>query len=114
MDIGKRLAALRAARNLSQRDIEKRAGLPFPYISRVENGHTTPGLATIQRWAKALEVEVYQIFFEGDGRPEPVPTGGMETLDRRERELLALFRQASKADTQLIIHVARRIAEKAV
>ncbi len=113
MDIGKRLQALRAARNLSQRDIEKHTGLSSSYISRVENGHITPSLATLQRWAKALEVEVYQIFFEGDGRPKPVPTGGMQALARRERNLLALFRQATEADRQIMLHVARRMAEKA-
>jgi len=38
MNIGERLLALRAARNLSQGDIEKRSGLMRCYVSRVENG----------------------------------------------------------------------------
>jgi transcriptional regulator with XRE-family HTH domain len=38
MNIGKRLLALRVARNLSQGDIEKRTGLMRCYVSRVENG----------------------------------------------------------------------------
>jgi transcriptional regulator with XRE-family HTH domain len=50
MNIGKRLKALRAARNLSQRDIQMRAGLMHSYVSRVENGYATPGLKTLQRW----------------------------------------------------------------
>jgi transcriptional regulator with XRE-family HTH domain len=112
MNIGKRLKALRAARNLSQLDIEKRTGLMRSYVSRVENGFTTPSLKTFQRWAKALEVEVYQLFFEGDGRPEPGPTGAMEVLDKRERQLLVLFRQADEADRQLMLHVARKVAKK--
>jgi transcriptional regulator with XRE-family HTH domain len=112
MNIGKRLLALRAARNLSQGDIEKRTGLMRCYVSRVENGYTTPGLKTLQRWAKALEVEVYQLFFEGDGRPEPVPTGALEVVDSRERQLLALFRQADEADKQLMLHVALKMIEK--
>jgi transcriptional regulator with XRE-family HTH domain len=49
MNIGKRLKALRAARNLSQRDIQMRAGLMRSYVSRVENGYATPGLKTLQR-----------------------------------------------------------------
>jgi len=113
MNIGKRLMALRAARNLSQGDIERRTGLLRCYVSRVENGHTIPGLETLQRWAKVLEVEVYQLFYEGEGKPEPVPAGAMEALDRRERELLGLFRQVNEADRQIIIHVARKMAEKA-
>jgi len=112
VNIGKRLLVLRAARNLSQGDIEKRSGLPRPYVSRVENGHTIPSLETLQRWAKALEVEVYQLFFESEGKPEPAPAGGMEALDRTERELLALFRQVNEADRQLMLHVARKMAKK--
>jgi len=112
MTIGKRLVALRASKNLSQGDIEKRTGLFRCYVSRVENGHTIPSLETLQRWAKALEVEVYQLFFEGQGMPEPAPAGAMEALDRKERELLALFRQVNEADRQLMLHVARKMSKK--
>ena len=112
MNIGQRLMALRATKNLSQGDIGKRTGLLRCYVSRVENGHTIPNLETLQRWANALGVEVYQLFFEGEGKPEPVPAGAMEALDRRERELLGLFRRAEGADRKFVLDVARRMAEK--
>ncbi len=32
-----------------------------------------PSLETLQRRAKALEVEVYQLFFEGEGKLETGP-----------------------------------------
>jgi transcriptional regulator with XRE-family HTH domain len=112
MNICKRLLALRATRKFSQGDIEKRTGLLRCYVSRVENGHTIPSLETLERWAKALEVEVYQLFFEGEGKPEPVPAGAMEALDRRERELLGLFRRAEGADRKFVLDVARRMAKK--
>jgi transcriptional regulator with XRE-family HTH domain len=112
MNICKRLLALRATRKFSQGDIEKRTGLLRCYVSRVENGHNIPNLETLQRWAKALEVEVYQLFFEGEGKPEPVPAGAMEALDRRERELLGLFRRAEGADRKFVLDVARRMAKK--
>ncbi|PYT96119.1 MAG: hypothetical protein DMG38_25090 [Acidobacteria bacterium] len=38
MIIGQRLREIRDAKNLSQDDIERAAGLVRPYISRVENG----------------------------------------------------------------------------
>ena len=113
MNIGERLLELRTAKNLSQGDIEKRAGLLRCYLSRVENGHTTPSLETLERWAKALEVEVYQLFFEGEGKPEPVPVGAREALDRREGELLGFFRRADEADKQLLLDIARKMAKKA-
>ena len=113
MNIGKRLFGLRSARNLSQGDIEKRTGLLRCYVSRVENGHTIPNLETLQRWSKALGIEVYQLFFEGEGKPKPVPAAATEALGKRERQLLALFRKAKEPDRQAILHVARQMAERA-
>src|SRR5215467_4540036 len=69
MLIGNRLRALRESKNLSQGDIEKRTGLLRCYISRVENGHTVPAIETIEKLARALEVPLYQIFYDGDEPP---------------------------------------------
>jgi transcriptional regulator with XRE-family HTH domain len=113
MNIGKRLLTLRITRNLSQGDIERRTGLLRCYVSRVENGHVIPSLEILQRWANALEVEVYQLFFEGEGKPEPPSTGAMEALDRRERELVALFRQVNEEDRKFMLDVGRQMAKKA-
>jgi transcriptional regulator with XRE-family HTH domain len=110
MNIGKRLLALRAAQNFSQGDIEHRAGLLRCYVSRVENGHTVPNLETLERWAKALKVEVYQLFFEGEGMPEPVPTSAMDTPDRREKELLGYFRQVDEPDKKFMLDIGRKMA----
>ena len=112
MKIGERLKSLRTVRNLSQGDIERRSGLVRSYISSAEHGHTVPSLKTLERWAKALEVEVYQLFFEGEGKPEPVPVGATDALDKREGELLGLYRRAKVADRQLILQVARKMAKR--
>jgi transcriptional regulator with XRE-family HTH domain len=110
MDIGKRLAALRASKEMSQGDVEKRTGLLRCYVSRVENGHTTPSLDTLQRWAEALEVEIYQLFFEGRGAPKHVPAGPMDGLNEREMKLFAFFRRANEADRQFMLDVGRKLA----
>ena len=70
MIIADRLRALREAKQLSQGDIEKRTGLLRCYISRVENGHTVPAIETIEKMARALEVPIYQVFYDGDKPPE--------------------------------------------
>jgi transcriptional regulator with XRE-family HTH domain len=113
MDISKRLSALRASKELSQGDIERRTGLLRCYISRVENGHTTPSIETLERWASALEVEVYQLFFDGDGKPEPVPAGATEPPDKSEEKLLGFFRRANEADRQFMLQVGRKLANRA-
>src|SRR3989441_110773 len=70
MIIGDRLRALREEKKFSQGDIEKRTGLLRCYISRVENGHTVPAIETLEKMARALEVPLYQLFYEGEEPPE--------------------------------------------
>src|SRR6266403_1276544 len=70
MIIGDRLRALREEKNLSQCDIEKRTGLVRPYISRIENNHTVPAIETLEKMARALEIPMYQLFYDGDEPPE--------------------------------------------
>jgi len=71
MIIGDRLRALREKKNLSQGDVEKRTGLLRSYISRVENGHTVPAIETLEKLARALEVPLYQLLYDGEEPPEP-------------------------------------------
>ena len=70
MVISDRLRELREGKKLSQGDIEKRTGLLRCYISRVENGHTVPVIETLEKLARALEVPLYQLFYEGDEPPK--------------------------------------------
>jgi transcriptional regulator with XRE-family HTH domain len=70
MVICDRLRELRETKNLSQGDIEKRTGLLRCYISRVENGHTVPAIETLEKLARALEVPLYQLFYDGDKPPQ--------------------------------------------
>jgi transcriptional regulator with XRE-family HTH domain len=70
MIIGDRLRTLREEKKLSQGDIEKRTGLIRCYVSRVENGHTVPAIETIEKFARALEVPMYQLFYDGDAPPQ--------------------------------------------
>jgi transcriptional regulator with XRE-family HTH domain len=65
MLFGHRLRQLREAKNLSQGDIEKRTGLLRCYTSRVENGHTVPNIETLEKYARALEVPMHKLFYEG-------------------------------------------------
>jgi transcriptional regulator with XRE-family HTH domain len=70
MIISDRLRAVREAKNLSQGNIEERTGLLRCYISRVENGHTVPAIETLEKMARALEVPLYQLFYDGKKPPQ--------------------------------------------
>jgi len=69
--IGAHLQILREQKKLSQGDIEKRTGLLRCYISRVENGHTVPAIETLEKMARALEMPIYQLMYDGDDPPQP-------------------------------------------
>src|SRR5437764_1328843 len=69
MVISDRLRAIREQKDLSQGDIEKRTGLLRCYVSRVENGHTVPSIETLEKMARALEVPMYQLFYDGLSPP---------------------------------------------
>jgi transcriptional regulator with XRE-family HTH domain len=70
--IGDRLRALREEKKLSQGDIEKRTGLLRCYVSRVENGHTVPAVETLEKFARARDVPMYQLFYDGE-EPSKLP-----------------------------------------
>lgn len=70
MLISDRLRSIREVKNPSQGNIEKRSGLLRCYVSRVENGQTVPVVESIERFARALEAPIYQLFYDGDKPPE--------------------------------------------
>ena len=125
MIIGTRLRSLREERKLSQGDIEKRTGLLRCYISRVENGHTVPSIETLEKLAAALEIPLYQLFYEGD-EPPPLPNlskrASTEELALDEatvkenrffekvRRLLSKIQ--NERDRQLVLYMAQKLASR--
>lgn len=123
MIIGDRLRALREDKRLSQGDIEKRTGLLRCYISRVENGHTVPAIETLEKLAHALEVPLYQLFYDGDGAPELPNLPKRKTAPEiawgssgKEARLLSKFRQLleriEEDDRRLLLHMAQKMANR--
>ncbi len=121
MIIGDRLRELRESKKFSQGDIEKRSGLLRCYISRVENGHTVPAVETLEKLARALEIPLYQLFYEGD-KPPKLPdllkrrsaadmafgsSGKQATYLHKLRKCLS---KAADADRKLILLMAQKLA----
>jgi transcriptional regulator with XRE-family HTH domain len=119
--IGDRLRGIREDRKLSQGDIEKRTGLLRCYISRVENGHTVPAIETLEKLARALDIPLYQLFYDGEEPPKPLSLPGLKYPSdatwgsggkdaRFLGKLRRLLSQADEADRQLILHLAQKVA----
>src|SRR5215469_1909377 len=79
MSIGQRIRTLREQKGLSQGDISRQTGMLRSYISRVEHGHTAPSLETLQRFAWALGVPMYWLFYDAGNGALPVALGGRPT-----------------------------------
>lgn len=80
MSIGRRIRILCEQKGLSQGDIEEAIGLLRCYTSREENGHTVPRIETLEKYAKAFEIPLYLLFYEGEGPPELPPCHGTSRL----------------------------------
>jgi DNA-binding XRE family transcriptional regulator len=70
MKIRRKLRELRLAQNLSQGDIQERTGLLRAYTSRVEIENVTPSVATLEKYAAALDVPFYSLFYDDPRRAE--------------------------------------------
>ncbi len=109
MDIGKRLRELREAKGLSQGDIERRSGLLRSYISRVEGGSTAPSLLTLDKFAKALDVEPYQLLYHGEGKPSAVRVPEQASLSKPLKKLAKLFEGMSSPNRKLLLTLASKL-----
>ena len=123
MIIGDRLRALREQMNFSQGEIEKRTGLLRCYISRVENGHTVPAIETLEKFARALEVPMYQLFYEGEDPPKlpnlpkrktvaDIAWGSKGKDARMVAKFCRLFSRTTESDLQLLFFMAQKMAHR--
>jgi transcriptional regulator with XRE-family HTH domain len=59
---------LRHVRNLSQRQLAARMGVPRTYISKIENGKAMPTLSSLDRLARALQVDISALLRDASTR----------------------------------------------
>lgn len=120
---GERLREIRKLKNLSQGDLEGRTGLNRTYISRVEHGHSVPMLETVEKFARALDVPTYQLFYDGAGAPPKVITLNGNGNRQKEwgetgrdalymRKLQTYLGQMSDEDRMTLMSVLQRLIRK--
>jgi transcriptional regulator with XRE-family HTH domain len=119
--IGDRLKTLREAKHFSQGEIEKRTGLLRCYISRVENAHTVPAIETLEKFARALEVPMYELFYDGEEPPKLPNLGKRKTDDDiawgssgKDGKMLHQFRRflsrTDEKDRKILLFMAQKMA----
>ena len=123
MIIGDRLRELREEKKLSQGDVEKRTGLLRCYISRVENGHTVPAIETLEKLARALEIPMYQLFYDGEEPPklpnlpkrkssDDIAWGSAGKDARYLNKLRRLLGKSDEEHRKLVLLMAQKLARR--
>ena len=121
MIIGERLRQLREAKNLSQGDMEKRTGCLRCYTSRVENGHTVPSVETLEKYARALEIPIYRLFYEGKEpakelkvpkRPDSIEWGATGKEHEELRRFTKLLARLDGRERQILFKMALEMAKR--
>ncbi len=110
-NIGSTIRGYRLEKGMSQGDIEKRTGLLRCYLSRVENGHTIPSLETLQKIAKALNLQLSEFFAQGAAGKD-IP--GLRLNEDEIRFLTQIQRYSanlSEADRRLLLSMVRKFAQ---
>jgi transcriptional regulator with XRE-family HTH domain len=111
MNIGTTIRGYRLQKGMSQGDIEKRTGLLRCYLSRVENGHTVPSLETLQKIARALDLQLSEFFAEEAIAKE---MSGLSLGEEEIRFLTQIQRYSanlSEIDRRLLLAMVRKFAQ---
>ena len=80
-ELGERLRAMRLVRRLTLREVADSAGVSESFVSQLERGRSNASVATLQRLAAALGIEISDLF-AGESQTAP------RVLRRQERQLL--------------------------
>jgi transcriptional regulator with XRE-family HTH domain len=85
MCIGREVRQLRRKHDMTVTELADLAGLSSGMLSKIENGHTSPSLATLQSLASALNVSVTALMRKFEERRDAtfVPAGGGLKIQRR-------------------------------
>jgi transcriptional regulator with XRE-family HTH domain len=120
MKIGCKIRELRTKKKFTQGDIEKRTGLKRSYTSRVENALTTPSVDTLEKYALALEIPLYRLFYDGDVPASVIrvsvkaePYFGSTGKERSELKGFATaLSKMDDFDRSLLVWIAQKFADR--
>jgi transcriptional regulator with XRE-family HTH domain len=79
--VGERLRAIRLLRRLTLREVADAAGVSESFVSQLERGRSSASVATLQRLAAAVGIEISDLFATEEG-------AGPRVLRRHERQHL--------------------------
>ena len=97
--LGNRVRALRERHGWSQEQLGKAAGLGAKYIGTIERGEKCPSFGAIEKLAKALDVEYFEMF---------VPMN--RSTDAVQKQVNALLSDQGRIDVSHVEDFLRTLA----
>ena len=90
-------------------------------LFRSENGHTVPAIETLEKLARALEVPLYQLFYDGEEPPklpnlprrkssDDIAWGSAGKDARYLNKLRRLLAKSEEEDRKLLLYMAQKMA----
>jgi transcriptional regulator with XRE-family HTH domain len=68
LEVARAVRDIRRSRKLSQRQLAGRMQVPRTYISKIENGKAMPTLSSLERLARALEIDICDLLRDARSR----------------------------------------------
>ena len=92
----------------------------FECTSPEENVHTVPAIETLEKFARALEIPIYQLFYDGEEPPTsnvltPTEDGGWGTSGRDAQTLhrfRVLMSRMNPGELKLLLAAAQKMARR--
>jgi transcriptional regulator with XRE-family HTH domain len=100
---------LRHVRNLSQRQLAGRMGVPRTYISKIENGKAMPTLSSLDRLARALQVDISALLRDAPRRHQDETA--VLTTDPFLAEIAKYAEHLSATQKSIFINHVRELAQ---
>jgi len=107
MNLGESIRQIRQSKGLSQGEMQKRTGILRSYLSRVENGHTVPSFATLQRLSAAMGVALAEFFPHDEGA---APRAGTAAASDCLHELKSFIPQLSPEQRVELLEMVKGMA----
>lgn len=97
--IGKRVQSLRENRGLTQEQLEEKSGINTKYISAIERGQKNVTIKTLEKIAKGLDIELYELF---------LLSGGLESERIVKKAIESLIKEADPKTLNLCLDFLKK------
>ncbi len=90
--LGKRIQVIRKSKNLTQEKLAETIGIETPSLSYLETGKYSPSIETLQKLAKALNVQPWEFYYFSEISPEEQKAELKKALDDNPKLVDILYK----------------------